>query len=537
MAAPILNGPFDMPMVRNFIPRKAKPFLYLFMVVGFQLSGGMYLGSLSEIYGEYSLMREDILMCLYANLTGMAIYFPLLFRMKFAFTNKSLLTFAACGILLCNVASMFVTCLPILWMICFIAGFLKIQGTFECMSNIQLWMSPNRDFTVFFPILHIVILGAIQLSTIIDVTLTYYYNWHMMHWFVIGYMLVNLFIIFTCLKSMMLMKRLPLYGIDWSGALLWAALVLQVAFLFNYGDWYDWWYSPVIKGLTTTIIATAIMIIWRMQTIRHPYIEPKVWSYKYFIPLIIVTILIEAFLATEHVLEEVFYEEGMHYVSLSILNFNWVALVSATVGCLFSLWWLNKMHYSYLRLIMLGMVFLFFYLVGFYLNINQNINMERLYLPIACRGFSCAVISISMFVCLEEIMTFPHFFQALGIFNMVHIVIGGVIGSAIYAQGLRYYITDNMIRYSGAIDKVAFSRSPFQFPHFMEGFVQQMQLASVKQIYGWVCYACLLLLLGFMLCDTPIRHGLKRIPAWTDVRKNVSTSLKRRNNKSLIEQQ
>ena len=99
MAAPILNGPFDMPMVRNFIPRKAKPFLYLFMVVGFQLSGGMYLGSLSEIYGEYSLMREDILMCLYANLTGMAIYFPLLFRMKFAFTNKSLLTFAACGIL------------------------------------------------------------------------------------------------------------------------------------------------------------------------------------------------------------------------------------------------------------------------------------------------------------------------------------------------------------------------------------------------------------------------------------------------------
>ena len=62
MGAPILEGPFDMPMVKNFIPRRVKPFLYLLMVFGFQLSGGMYLGALSEIYSGYSLMREDILM-------------------------------------------------------------------------------------------------------------------------------------------------------------------------------------------------------------------------------------------------------------------------------------------------------------------------------------------------------------------------------------------------------------------------------------------------------------------------------------------
>ena len=151
MSAPVLNGPFVMPMFRSFVPRRMQPWIYLFIAVTFQLSGGVYLGALNQMIGSMALMREDILMCMYANLAGMAIYFPLLFRMKFRFTNKTLLTSAALGVLLCNLIAPHITFLPLLWLICFIEGMCKIQGTFECMSNIQLWMTPKRDFTVFFP--------------------------------------------------------------------------------------------------------------------------------------------------------------------------------------------------------------------------------------------------------------------------------------------------------------------------------------------------------------------------------------------------
>lgn len=149
MSAPVLNGPFVLPMFRSFVPRKMQPWIYLFIAVTFQLSGGVYLGALNQMIGSMSLMREDILMCIYANLAGMAIYFPLLFRMKFRFTNKTLLTSAALGVLLCNLIAPHITFLPLLWLVCFIEGMCKIQGTFECMSNIQLWMTPKRDFTVF----------------------------------------------------------------------------------------------------------------------------------------------------------------------------------------------------------------------------------------------------------------------------------------------------------------------------------------------------------------------------------------------------
>ena len=86
--------------------------MYVFIAVTFQFSGGLYLGTLNQMMGETTLMREDLLMCLYANLAGMAIYFPLLFRMKFRFTNKTLLCGAATGVLLSNLIAPHITFLP-----------------------------------------------------------------------------------------------------------------------------------------------------------------------------------------------------------------------------------------------------------------------------------------------------------------------------------------------------------------------------------------------------------------------------------------
>lgn len=35
-----------MPMMRSFVPRRLQPWLYVFMTVTFQLSGGLYMGTL-----------------------------------------------------------------------------------------------------------------------------------------------------------------------------------------------------------------------------------------------------------------------------------------------------------------------------------------------------------------------------------------------------------------------------------------------------------------------------------------------------------
>ena len=121
---------------------------------------------------------------------------------------------------MCNLAAPHVTFLPLLWVICFVEGICKIQGTFECISTIQLWMTPKRDFTVFFPMLHIIILGSMQVSDLLATYLMHYYHWSYMHWFMAGVMMVDLLIITLCTRHFRIVKKFPLFRHRLAGSLV-----------------------------------------------------------------------------------------------------------------------------------------------------------------------------------------------------------------------------------------------------------------------------------------------------------------------------
>ena len=124
---------------------------------------------------------------------------------------------------------------------------------------------------------------------------------------------------------------------------------------------------------------------------------------------------------------------------------------------------------------------------------------------------------------LQQVMSFKHFFQSLCVFNMLHMTIGGVVGAAIYATGMRYYMSDNIARYAQHIDSVRFTMSPFDFGEWMEKFIESMLMVSVKQIYGWVLYVCIFVTLMFLLYDRPfVRHTLRRIPSWRTVGRRIA---------------
>lgn len=127
---------FSMPMMKGWVPRRLQPWIYVLTALCFQFSGGVYLGALDEIRGTTNFMIEDVMFLLYATLAGMAVWFPMLFRMKFRFTNQQLLCTSAIVIGICNIITMHSHSMPVLVVACFIAGIAKIQGTFECMSNI-----------------------------------------------------------------------------------------------------------------------------------------------------------------------------------------------------------------------------------------------------------------------------------------------------------------------------------------------------------------------------------------------------------------
>ena len=81
-------------------------------------------------------------------------------------------------------------------------------------------------------------------------------------------------------------------------------------------------------------------------------------------------------------------------------------------------------------------------------------------------------------------MSFDHFFQLLSVFNFVHMYVGGVIGCALYAWGIRYYMADNILRSTAYLDHFFFP-DPDAIGLQMEHLVRDAMTISIKQLYGW----------------------------------------------------
>lgn len=529
---------FAMPMYHDFVPKWIRPWIYVVLAFCFQLSNGMYLGAMNNIVGEWGIMREDVQMCLYATLIGMALYFPVLFRMKFRFSNKLLLMTAAAVIVVCNLLATFRIPLPLLWALCVVCGMAKIQGTFECMSTIQLWMTPKRDFGVFFPILHIILLCSIELAGYLAAWFAFDMHWTYMHWLVMALMLVVLLVQALLTRPFHAMPQIvPLKGIDWMGALLWCALWLQVAWLLNYGDWLDWWHSPDFRLVTGTMLITLAVCLQRMMHHPKPYIEPAMWTYHNVVPVILLIGVVEALFSCEHVLEMVYYEEVMHYADHTYEALNQWSLPGIVAGCLFSIGWLKLMRWNVYKLIALALVAFCIYAGGFYVLVDSNISIEQLRIPILWRGFSYAVLCISFMWCLHAIMSFEHFFQALSVFNVLHMFVGGLVGAALHGRGMKYYVADGFTRCSGYVDSVRLSVRAVDFPQMMNGIVEGFLAQSVKILFGWTLIAGLFFAALMLLWDIPmVRHQVKHIPAWPVVGMRVLRGVQRQRRLKKIRQ-
>ncbi len=512
---------FAMPMYHDWVPKWIRPWLYVVLAFCFQFSGGVYLGSLNYMIGEQAWMREDIMMMLYCNLAGMAVWFPVLFRMKFRFTNKALLMTSATVIIICNLLTMHRLPVPIMWLVCFIAGIGKIQGTFECMSNIQLWMTPKRNFGVFFPLLHIILLTSIEGAGYLATYFAEYTHWTMMHMFIIGLMCFVLALQAVLCRPFCPMppeKRVPLKGIDWISAMLWALFWLQVAWMLNYADWLDWFNSSALITVMGTACLTLAIIMMRMKSNPKAYIEWRIVRYRYFRPIIVFVALFEVIMSVEHVLESIFFEEVMHYNDITVETLGLYSLIGILPGCIFCLLWFKVMHWGPYKLIGIGMSFIGIYCMSMYFLITPATSFNLLVPPIICRGFGYAVLSISLMWCLNEVMSFEHFFQALSMFNFLHMFGGGAIGGAILARGIGHYVGDGFARYNGYITLEKFTQHPFDLGNYMEGMVEGLLSQAVKSLYGWMIWACIIYIIIFLLWDRPgFRHSIKRMPAWSTV--------------------
>ncbi len=514
------TGPFSIPAIRSFIPEKIKPWIVIVFVIIFQLSGGIYLAVVSEMVGSLALMQEDIMMAGYASLVGLALTFTIMFRLKFRFAPRTSLLTCAGALIVCNLICMHTRSVPVLVTVCFFAGIFRMWGTFECNSTIQLWLTPKRDLSVFFCFINVLVQGSIQLSGLLTVYIAFLSKWEYVHWLVIGLLCIMMLVVLIIYRPDRIMRKLPLYGIDWLGAILWAATLLCVIFVCNYGEYYDWFASPYIRMATVGAALMTGLNLWRASFIRHPYINNVTWTFRPVYTTLLLYIVIDILLAPSHSLEHIYTESILGYDAVHVSSLNWLILLGTIVGSIFSYYTFAKRKWRYKTMTFIGFIAIITYLMLFYFTLDYNLSKSSLYLPLFLRGFGYVAIAICFLTILSRV-PFQYFFQSLSIQAFISACLGGVLGTAILKQVFKNLVQSNMSTLGANIDHLNPLLQNIPTNEVYGVLQRQALVVSMKELYGWLVLLAIFCLLIYLIRESDIRPSHAIHPTYKAIRKLI----------------
>ncbi len=515
------QGPFDIPDVPDFVPRRLKPWIFIFFVLIIQFSGGVYLAAASNMVGTTALMQEDILMAGYASLIGMAINFAVMFRIKFRFSNRTQLLAACIVLIAANFICASTDSVPVLVITCFMAGWFRMQATFACNSTIQLWLTPVRDMAIFFCYVYIVVDSVIQLSGIATIYTAFFSQWEYMQWIMSGLLALMMILVLILVKPVGVPMFIPLLGIDWIGAGLWAVFMTGFTFICVYGNFYDWWDSVEIRVAAFVTVITLGINLYRASFLHHPYISFMAMKNRNVVRATVIYTVFFTLLATEHVFEHTYAAQVLGFDETNLIDLNWYVFAGIVTGCGFTYFTFALRKWRYKTMTAIGFALAIVYLAYFYFFLDYGVEKEMLFMPLFFRAAAAVIISIIFLTSIVQSgLPFQVFPQALTINGFTGAVMSATFGPAVVGEFLRHVMAKN----ASLIGSVMTASNPdaTRVPvGELYGMVQlQALVVSMKEIYGWLLMVALVALLVILVSYAPLRPWAI-FPKWKTIRRTI----------------
>lgn len=472
---------------KDYLPTSVCIAMSMFFAMVFQFNGGVFLPAATQMSSALGCIQEDVNMAGYASFIGMTIIFPILFRLKARFTTRSIFMTVCPVLIACNLITMHTENIFLMICVCFVSGFFRMWGTFECFSNIRLSITPSGNFSVFYPVIYIIVLESIQLSGLVTMHLNDWANWQYMHWFVIGMLMIVWVCVMCFTRSVRLMKKMPLYGIDWIGLALWTTMLFAVVFICIYGDFYDWLDSVQIRASIVIAVVALLFNINRMNSIRRPYIDPQVFKYKKFPVILFLFLMLCLFLTTGSVLQNAFMMSILKYDTLNAISLNWCVFVGILAGA--GIVFLRQAVWKkgYKLLISVGFTLIVVYQYYMYFLIYPDLNIESLYIPNFLKGIGHGILYIALTIYVAKHIPFKHFFQSLCVLSFIRTSIATPLGSAILNRWMKHLQLDNWALLSRDLDNLTESIPNSSLMQLYNEVNTQTMLTSLKELFGWVC--------------------------------------------------
>lgn len=302
-------------------------------------------------------------------------------------------------------------------------------------------------------------------------------------------MLMVVWICVMCLtRTIRLGKKIPLYGIDWIGLLLWTVMLFAIVFICIYGDFYDWLDSVQIRSCIVIAVVSLLININRMTSIRHPYIDPQVFRYKKFPVVLFLFLMLCLFLTTSSVLQNAFMTSILQYDTLNAISLNWCVFAGILAGAGIVFFRQAVLKEGYKLLISVGFTLIVMYQYYMYfLLIYPDLNIESLYLPNFLKGIGHGVLYISQTIYVAKHIPFKHFFQSLCVLSFIRTSIATPLGAAILNRWMKHLQRDNWGLLSRNMDNLHKWMPDVSLMQLYEEVNPQTMLTSLKELFGWIC--------------------------------------------------
>lgn len=479
----------------DFVPEILRFPLMLLIIVIYMLSGGVYMSAVTEISGSFSWIKEDILMAGYASMTGLTIAFPLLFRILFRFPTRSILLASAVAFIVCDYVCMVCHYLPLVVLMSFISGFFRILSTFVCWSNIQLRITPDRDFAIFFPFLFTFVLGSVQLTDIVTGYCVTALDWRAMHRLTIGAFILVFALVYFCMRrGYRPGPYMPFKGIDYLGGILWSLWLTCIVFIFVYGEHYDWFDSAEIRTAAVFAVVLLVMCLERAASIRHPYISLKTFSQRNM-PFIFILFGCMSLMSTMvSSVQNVYTGAVLGFDARHNADLLWGVIAGIAVGTGVFYVALKKWKWRVKSIVCVGFVsFLLYFLI------DASTEKYMLYLPMLFKGAGVSIVYTSLTYALAGCVTFAYYFEAMCVIGFIRTSFGGPLNAAVITRllnGIKYSATADLGSHVDMMHPMADS-----FTAVYGEFQRQMLMVSLKEIYGYAAIAAVVILLAILASD------------------------------------
>jgi len=509
----------------DFVPFKLRFLIFITIIIVYQFTGGVFLSAVTQMAGSMSWINEDIMMAGYATLVGQTIIFPVLFRILFRFKTRDLLMVVTLALIAGDLICMYSDFVPLVVFVSFLCGALRMVGTFICWNNIQLNITPTRDFAVFFPFLFTFVLGCIQLSNLATGYSILAFDWKAMHLFTAAALLITFLLIhITMRRHFRQGLYMPLLGIDYLGGLLWSVFLMTLVFIGVYGVHYDWLNGKEIPQATILMIVSLVMIIHRESTVRHPYIPLDTFRQPNMLNLLFLAGCLTLMSVTSGGLQNIFTGEILHFDTFYNISLNWGAFVGVLAGAGFFYIAVVRYKWRVKTVLFAGFSCFTLYQMMLYFLIDGSTDKEMLYLPMFLKGAGLVIIYTGLTYKMSGSVTFNYYFQAMCVIGFIRTTFGNAMSSAIVTQTYNAVRQKNLALLSSELDWM----NPLtkNFYDLYSEVQRQATMVSLKEVYGYAVLVGIVIFMIILLADyrkQVMPNMQKLVDIWKMVKKESET--------------